>query len=44
MPNDELMASLFRSLGSFTTARYVEDVPDAVLLDRFIDQILALIH
>ena len=38
MPNDELMATLFRSSGSFTPARYVEEVPDALLLDRFVDQ------
>ena len=38
MPNDELMASLFRSSGSFIPARYVEDVPDALLLERFVDQ------
>ena len=38
MPNDELMASLFRSSGSFTPARNVEEVPDALLLDRFVDQ------
>ena len=38
MPNDEFVASLFRSSGSFTSARYVEDVPDALLLDRFVDQ------
>src|SRR6516225_5762657 len=38
MPNDELMTSLFRSSGSFSPARDVEDVPDALLLDRFIDQ------
>jgi RNA polymerase sigma factor (sigma-70 family) len=38
MPNDELMATQFRSSGSFTPARYVEDVPDALLLDRFVDQ------
>jgi RNA polymerase sigma factor (sigma-70 family) len=38
MPNDELMATLFRSSGSLTPARYVEEVPDALLLDRFVDQ------
>jgi RNA polymerase sigma-70 factor (ECF subfamily) len=38
MPNDELMASEFRSSGSFTPARDVECVPDALLLDRFVDQ------
>src|SRR6516225_4722824 len=38
MPNDELMASLFRSSGSLIPTRYVEDVPDALLLDRFVDQ------
>jgi RNA polymerase sigma factor (sigma-70 family) len=38
MPNDELMESLFRSSGSFTSARYVEHVADSLLLDRFVDQ------
>jgi RNA polymerase sigma factor (sigma-70 family) len=38
MPNEELMASLFRSSGSLTPTRYVEDVPDALLLERFVDQ------
>jgi RNA polymerase sigma factor (sigma-70 family) len=38
MPNDEPMASLFRSSGPLTLARYAEDRPDALLLDRFVDQ------
>jgi RNA polymerase sigma factor (sigma-70 family) len=38
MPNDEPMASLLRSSGRVTPARYGEDVPDALLLNRFIDQ------
>jgi RNA polymerase sigma factor (sigma-70 family) len=38
MPNGKPMASSFRSSGSLTPARYVEDVPDALLLDRFVDQ------
>jgi RNA polymerase sigma factor (sigma-70 family) len=38
MRNDELMASVFRSSGSFTSTGYVVDVPDALLLDRFVDQ------
>jgi RNA polymerase sigma factor (sigma-70 family) len=38
MPNDELMASQFQSSESFTPAWCVKDVPDALLLDRFVDQ------
>ena len=38
MANDEPMASLFRSLGPFTPARYMEDMSDALLLDRFVEQ------
>src|SRR6516164_8747664 len=38
MPNDEPMASLFRSSGPLTLAQDAEDRPDALLLDRFVDQ------
>lgn len=38
MPNDEPVASLLRSSGPLTPARYGEEAPDALLLDRFIEQ------
>jgi RNA polymerase sigma factor (sigma-70 family) len=38
MPNDEPIASLLRSSGPLTPARYGAEAPDALLLDRFVEQ------
>jgi RNA polymerase sigma factor (sigma-70 family) len=38
MPNNESMASLLWSAGPPTPARYGEEAPDALLLDRFVEQ------
>lgn len=38
MPNETRMASRFRSSGPFTPAECGDEVPDALLLDRFIEQ------
>jgi RNA polymerase sigma factor (sigma-70 family) len=38
MPNDDPMASLFESTGPRTSAWYGDDVPDALLLGRFVEQ------
>jgi RNA polymerase sigma factor (sigma-70 family) len=38
MPNDEPIASLLRSSGPLTPERYGAEAPDALLLDRFVEQ------
>jgi hypothetical protein len=38
MPNDEPIAPLFLSPEPLTPAWYGEDAPDAILLDRFVEQ------
>ena len=38
MPNDDETASLFRSSGPLSQAWYGEELPDALLLDRFVEQ------